>query len=119
MKFVIKLFPEITIKSKPVRKRMVVQLRRNIKDVLNEAGIRGHIQGQWDAVEINLSDNSQEDLAVHTLCRIPGIAKVLTVKEHSFETFDDILDICRDTYSDALKGQTFCVRATMIFDPLT
>lgn len=110
MKFVIKLFPEITIKSKPVRKRMVVQLRRNIKEVLSGAAIDASVQGQWDAVEVNIKDDSQEQQTVHALCRIPGIARILTVKEHSFESFDDILDVARKTYGEQIKDKTFCVR---------
>lgn len=110
MKFVIKLFPEITIKSKTVRKRMVVQLRRNIKEVLNTAEIDASVQGQWDAVEVNIKDDNLEQITLHALCRIPGIAKVLTVKEHSFETFDDILETARQTYGEQIKGKTFCVR---------
>lgn len=110
MKFVIKLFPEITIKSKPVRKRMVVQLRRNIKDVLKDAGIEAAIQGQWDAIEINIKDGTQEQQTLHYLRRIPGIARVLTVKEHSFQTFDDILDIAKNTYGELIARKSFCVR---------
>ncbi len=110
MKFVIKLFSEITIKSKPVRKRMVVQLRRNIKEVLQVSGVPASVQGQWDAVEVDIKDDSQEHLAVDALCRVPGVARVLTVKDYSFETFDDILDIARETYAEQIKDKTFCVR---------
>jgi len=110
MKFVIKLFPEITIKSKPVRKRFIVQLRRNIKDTLKYFDINVHVQGQWDSIEV-ISQNDSEELEIRKyLKRIPGIAKILTVKEHNFETFDDIFNIAKATYADAIKGKTFCVR---------
>ena len=36
MKFVVKYFPEITIKSRPVRKRLVGQLGDNLRSVLRE-----------------------------------------------------------------------------------
>jgi thiamine biosynthesis protein ThiI len=36
MKFIIKLFPEITIKSKSVRQRMVKILQGNIRNVLQK-----------------------------------------------------------------------------------
>ena len=60
MKFVIKLFPEITIKSKPVRKRFIIQLRRNIKDTLRYHGIDAHVQGQWDSIETIIQDDDLE-----------------------------------------------------------
>lgn len=110
MKFVIKLFPEITIKSKPVRKRFIVQLRRNIKDTLKYFDIDAYVQGQWDSIEVVIQDDSQEMAVRHHLTRIPGIARILTVKEHNFVTFDDIYNIAKDVYADAIKGKTFCVR---------
>ena len=36
MHFLVKFFPEITIKSKPVRRRLVSQLHENVKLVLRE-----------------------------------------------------------------------------------
>ncbi len=110
MKFVIKLFPEITIKSKPVRKRFIVQLRRNIKDTLKHFGVDSHVQGQWDSIEVIIQDDSLEMQTRTQLKRIPGIAKILTVKEHNFETFEDIFAIAKDAYADSIKGKTFCVR---------
>lgn len=110
MKFVIKLFPEITIKSKPVRKRFIVQLRRNIKDTLKYFEIDSHVQGQWDSIEVVIQDDNLEMETRKQLKRIPGIAKILTVKEHNFATFDDMFAIAKDNYADAIKGKTFCVR---------
>jgi thiamine biosynthesis protein ThiI len=110
MKFVIKLFPEITIKSKPVRKRFIIQLRRNIKDTLKHFGIDTHVQGQWDSIEVITQDDSLEMETRKQLKRIPGIAKILTVKEHNFATFDDMFAIAKDAYADSIKGKTFCVR---------
>ncbi len=110
MKFVIKLFPEITIKSRPVRKQFINQLRRNIKNSLKYKGIAATVQGQWDLIEAVIEDDSQEMEARSCLQRVTGIAKILTVKEHNFKTFDDILDIAKDIYADKIKGKTFCVR---------
>ena len=100
MKFVIKLFPEITIKSRPVRKQFINQLRRNIKNSLKYNGIAATVQGQWDLIEAVIEDDSQEMEARSCLQRVTGIAKILTVKEHNFKTFDDILDIAKDIYAD-------------------
>ncbi len=56
MKFIIKLFPEITIKSKPVRKQFVRQLRSNIRKILQQ--IHGDIQviGQWDKIDVEMPE---------------------------------------------------------------
>ncbi len=110
MKFVIKLFPEITIKSRPVRKQFINQLRRNIKNSLKYNGIAATVQGQWDLIEAVIEDDDQEMEARSCLKRVTGIAKILTVKEHNFKTFDDVLAIAKDIYAEKIKDKTFCVR---------
>jgi thiamine biosynthesis protein ThiI len=110
MKFVIKLFPEITIKSRPVRKQFITQLRRNIKDTLKYNEVTTDVQGSWDNIEISVQDDSKELYVRDVLTRIPGIAKILTVKEFNFETFDDILEIAKAEYADIIKDKTFVVR---------
>ena len=93
MKFIIKLFPEITIKSRPVRKMFIVQLRRNIKQTLLHYDIESKVQGNWDNVEVVIPDDSQELEAQDKLSRISGIDKILTVKEYELETFLSLIHI--------------------------
>ncbi len=110
MKFVIKLFPEITIKSRPVRKQFITQLKRNIKQTLAYHEIDCNVQGSWDSAEVNTSDEQSELHIRDILKRITGIHSILTVKEFSFETFDDILEVAKSVYADIIKDKTFCVR---------
>ena len=110
MKFVIKLFPEITIKSRPVRKQFITQLRRNIKDTLKYNEITSDAQGSWDNIEVSVKDDTKELLVRDVLTRIPGIARILTVKEFNFQTFDDILEITKQEYAEEIAGKSFVVR---------
>lgn len=110
MKFVVKLFPEITIKSKPVRKQLISQLRRNIQRTLTHHGIDVKVQGQWDNIELHIEDDNLEQGARDLLVKIPGIEKVQTVKEFNFQTFDDIFQIAMEQFADKLADKTFCVR---------
>ena len=110
MKFVIKLFPEITIKSRPVRKQFITQLRRNIKDTLKYNEITSDVQGSWDNIEVSVKDDTKELLVRDVLTRIPGIARILTVKEFNFQTFDDILEITKQEYAEEIAGKSFVVR---------
>lgn len=110
MKFIIKLFPEITIKSRPVRKQFITQLKRNIKQTLSYHDVDSNVQGSWDNIEVNLKEEYSE-LKIRTLLKnITGIHSILTVKEFSFETFDDILDVAKNVFSGVIEGKTFCVR---------
>ena len=80
MKFVIKLFPEITIKSRPVRKQFINQLKRNIKQTLAYHEVDSGIQGSWDNIEVNIKSETEESVIREILKRITGIHSILTVK---------------------------------------
>lgn len=116
MKFIVKLFPEITIKSKPVRQRLVRQLRQNVQVVLSKETDGAKVQGFWDKLEVRVLPDYAEDegKVIAALQRIPGIANILKVDSYELEgidtRFDDIAKICVDTYVEQLKGKTFVVR---------
>lgn len=116
MKFVIKLFPEITIKSKPVRQRLVRQLRQNVSEVLKREYSHVAVQGFWDKVEVHVPDDQPElgKKVALTLQRIPGIANILRVQKYKIdninEGFEQIADLTYQTIGHTLKDKTFVVR---------
>ena len=112
MKFIIKLFSEITIKSPPVRKRFVKQLRRNIRTVCKPLDEQVTATGTWDVihVETRLTDQQDIDLLVERLCCISGIHQVLEVAEYPLTDLDDVLDKTVAAWSDVLVDKTFAVR---------
>jgi len=112
MKFVIKLFPEIIVKSRPVRKRFIGQLKKNLRKILMPLSENIQISGTWDFVEVNLieEDSGLESLVLERLKHTSGIDFVLKVKEHSFKGLQDIADIVVKEYADQVKDKTFCVR---------
>ncbi len=116
MKFVVKLFPEITIKSKPVRQRLVKQLRQNISAVLNREFEDAKVQGFWDKVEVNLKDESfdKAERIAETLQRIPGIANILKVQRYQIDNiddnFDEIVRLTHEALGEELEGKRFVVR---------
>ncbi len=112
MKFVIKLFPEIIVKSRPVRKQFIAQLRKNLKKVLSPIVQHPEISGGWDLIELDIdqSDEHLEEQIVARLRSTPGIDFILKVKPHQFETIDDIAKIVIQEFSANVKNKTFCVR---------
>ncbi len=60
MKFVIKLFPEITIKSTSVRKQMTKVLRQNLQNLFRRHSISADVQNRWDSlvVVVNADDEA-------------------------------------------------------------
>lgn len=112
MKFIVKLFPEITIKSTPVRKRFIRMLRQNIRKIVKQLDATVEVTGTWDLIEVGLSQNDDTLIAQvgDLLSHIPGIAYWLKVAEYPLIDMDDILAKTQAAYQNELKGKTFCVR---------
>ena len=94
MKFIVKLPAEITIKSRPVRKRFTKILDTNIKNVLSriDAGISTSMN--WDNIDVNASDNSLQNRQrlIDALKCIPGIPIFLEAQQTKLVDIQDILD---------------------------
>lgn len=112
MKFVIKLFPEITIKSTSVRKQMTKILRQNLQNLFRRYGISADVQNRWDSlvVIVNREDDAARRQTIQILSHTPGIASALEITEFTFETLDEAYQRVRDAYRERVAGKTFCVR---------
>ena len=73
MKFIIKLFPEITIKSQSVRLRFIKILTGNIRNVLKNYDETLAVVRHWDHIEVRAKDENQRPAIRDALTRIPGI----------------------------------------------
>ncbi len=135
MHFVVKLFPEIIIKSAPVRKRMIRQLRRNLRTLLTPLVPNVEVRGDWDRLEVIsepasadksdrvLSGSAQESAVADLLVRTPGIANSSRAVKFSLFAHTDIEDAEEpevdydyladrvwSSYSETLPGKRFVVR---------
>ncbi|GAB1116596.1 MAG: tRNA 4-thiouridine(8) synthase ThiI [Shewanella algae] len=113
MKFIVKLYPEIMMKSKPVRMRFTKMLESNIRNVLKKVDEDAAVTRQWDRIMVQVPKDKpqlKQNFAERLAC-IPGISTISQVNEYSFETVDDIYQHALKVYADELAGKTFCVRA--------
>ena len=112
MKFVIKLFPEIIVKSRPVRKQFISQLKKNLKKILKPIVEDFELFGSWDLIELEVPEKFayKEIQIVQKLTSTPGIEFVLKVNSHSFQSIDDITEIVINEFKDQVQDKTFCVR---------
>lgn len=110
MKFIIKLFPEITIKSQSVRLRFIKMLAGNIRNVLKNYDESLAVVRHWDHIVVRAKDESQRPAIRDALTRIPGIHHILEVEESPFTSMHDIFERALDHYRHELEGKTFCVR---------
>ena len=84
MKFIIKLFPEIMIKSESVRKRFVKILTSNIRNVLTKHDNTVAVVRHWSYIEVRSKIEANLPMLIEQLQRIPGIHHFLQVEEKPF-----------------------------------
>lgn len=110
MKFIIKLFPEITIKSQSVRLRFIKILTTNIRNVLKPYDDALAVVRHWDHIEVRAKDESQRHIIVDELTRIPGIHHILAVEDRAYTDVHHIFEQTLELNRERIEGKTFCVR---------
>lgn len=112
MKFIVKYFSEITIKSKPVRRRFVGQLADNLRSVLRDIDPDVVVHKQWDKllVETRETDEGLLQSLVEAMRNISGITYILEVQEHPLCEMGEIVGHILPIYEQRLAGKTFAVR---------
>ena len=114
MHFIIRLFPEITIKSPSVRKRMARQLADNTRIIVRREFPTARVRQDWDKLDVNVRGCDDEATAVamtRLLSAIPGIANFARVLVVAFTDMHSIYEATAAVWGCALKGKTFRVRA--------
>ena len=110
MKFIIKLFPEIMIKSESVRKRFVKILTSNIRNVLTKHDDTVAVIKHWDYIEVRSKIDANLSMLIEQLQRIPGIHHFLQVEEKPFANLHEIFEQTLSDVASQLENKTFCVR---------
>ncbi|MDO9319220.1 MAG: tRNA uracil 4-sulfurtransferase ThiI [Gammaproteobacteria bacterium] len=112
MLFVVRFFPEITIKTRQVRRRMIRVLRRSLRTQLTAIDEGISVLGEWDNLEIrtDLSDPVLLERIMTLLAHTPGIAAVMQVRKCPLPDMEGILALARTCYGPLLQGKTFAVR---------
>ncbi len=112
MKFIVKLQAEITIKSRPVRKRFTKILESNVKNVLRRVDEQVTTRMNWDNIEVNTANNTAENRLklIDTLKSIPGIPLFIEVQQTSFTDIHDIYEKTLAVHAKNIENKTFCVR---------
>lgn len=112
LEFIIKLHPEISIKSKSVRKRQTLLLERNLKTILKQLDEQVQITNKYDHLTVTSHDTS-ESLRVKMIERlacIPGIVSFSQMQTLPFSDLHSIFEDVARVYQSQLTGKTFCVR---------
>lgn len=116
MHFIVKVFPEIIIKSPPVRKRFIKQLRDNLRSLLGNLGVAIDVQRDWEKIEIRCPDAGEEVTAQvsEVLARTPGIANFALIHDYVVGDLESIFQHTLMHWRERLAGKTFCVRVKRV-----
>jgi thiamine biosynthesis protein ThiI len=112
LKFIVKFFPEITIKSKPVRRQFVNYLANNVRAALKRVDPQVKVHQDWDRLVVTslIPGGDNRERMAEALGRVSGIALYLDVMDVPLGDFDDILQHALTVYGPRLAGKTFAVR---------
>lgn len=110
MKFIVKVFPEIIMKSQSVRKRFMRILSGNIRRVLAAVDETVAVIEHWDYIEVRHKDTSKYNSLQETLQRISGIHHILEVDELVYHSLDEIGEYVYEAIKEDLENKSFCVR---------
>lgn len=111
MKYVVKFFSEIAIKSTPVRRRFVDKLASNARAVLVELDPQVVVRRHWDKLEIESeADESLQRQIVDALQHMSGITYILEVQSHPLPDLVGIIEKVMPVYAERLAGKSFAVR---------
>jgi len=112
MLFIVKFFPEITIKSKVVRKQMARRLKDNIYTLLRAVDAEIKVITQWDKITVETSTDVPEinEQVKSILARTPGIANFLEVQSWQAKGLEAIATQCLAVCRSRLENRSFVVR---------
>ncbi|WP_417707502.1 tRNA uracil 4-sulfurtransferase ThiI [Rheinheimera aquimaris] len=112
IEFIIKLHPEIAIKSKSVRKRQTLLLERNIKTILLRTDSNIEVNNNYDHLTIRCpsDDVAIQQQLIDRLSCIPGIVHFSEMQSSTFSSLHDIYEQVAAVYAGQIQNKTFCVR---------
>lgn len=113
MKFILRLQPEITVKSKTLRKRYGTVLTANVRNLMRPIQDKVKVRWLWDKIELvfpqPLSQQALQQVREMLAC-IPGINHLEEVIDTDFVDFEQALQFVLDKMANQLSHRTFAVR---------
>jgi len=118
MKYIIKLSPEIIIKSKAVRKKTIKLLSKNIRSYLKQDFEDFSVTSLWDRVDLEIDYKDKKEFLEKTLKSIFWIDHFLEVLEYDLDRNDldkqeqmhFVFEKARELNLDKIEWKSFCVR---------
>ncbi len=114
MKFIVRFFPEIIIKSRDVRQRHITILRRSLRTQLEKIDAAITVTGGWDSLEVTVPPAVREERVLQVLTHTPGIDLVLRVQQHPLQDLAHLVSLACAHYAAEVTGKRFVVRCKRV-----
>ncbi|MGM0564662.1 MAG: tRNA uracil 4-sulfurtransferase ThiI [Pseudomonadota bacterium] len=115
MQLIVKLFPEITIKSRSVRQKLVSQLRVNLAKLVARIDNRCVVSGSWDYLLVDVpEDSAVAERVIDRICCTPGVDHLLRVEIFEFDDLHDIYEKTAAIWGERLAGHSFALRCKRV-----
>ena len=108
IEFIVKLHPEISIKSKSVRKRQTLLLERNLKTILLQVDPGVEVIHNFDHLTVlcHCDDEQIKHKLIDPLGCIPGIVNFAQMQSSSFSSLHDIFQQVLQVYASQLEHKS-------------
>lgn len=112
MHYIVRLFPEITIKSAPVRKRLTRQVRENLRRLIGRLGGAIEVQRDWEKIDIWVPAEAEHLCAEveQILASTPGVGKFSRVRTYPLADLETLAEKVVALWAEPLADKSFCVR---------
>lgn len=119
MKYIIKLHPEIMMKSDTVRRRFVKILAGNLRHILKPIDDTTAVVQHWDYIEVRHKNDEHYFAIIDKLQCTSGIHHILEVEESPFTDLHDIFLQTLPKVKDSLENKSFvCGLNGVAYTPL-
>ena len=110
-RLVIKLFPEILVKSRNLRRSLTKNLASNIRNLSRDLDVKVAVKELWDQLDVRMTNDSTDDVEsmVERLSNMPGIDKIERIQRYPFSGPESIVSEVIEHNVDKISGKSFRV----------
>ncbi|MEL0035798.1 MAG: hypothetical protein VW882_05280, partial [Gammaproteobacteria bacterium] len=92
-RLVIKLFPEILVKSRNLRRSLTKNLASNIRNLSRDLEVKVAVKELWDQLDVRMTNDSEQEVEkmVERLSNMPGIDKIERIQRYPYSSTESII----------------------------
>ncbi|MEN8181705.1 MAG: THUMP domain-containing protein [Myxococcota bacterium] len=109
--YLLRLSGELSTKARATRQQFASRLIHNLRDALDRAGIPGKVIGRYDRIYVETAHPAATELG-----RVFGVQSLSPVEPGPAEKLEQVVELGRELFLEAVRGRRFAVRARHVGD---